>query len=426
MRRKKMQRVGVALAAALLVGLTACGGDDDGGGSDQGEVGGTLKVASQTEVKGGGEAIIKAYQAARPEVKIQASYAGETQYDPQIKAQLAGSGGPDVFLAFAGTGNPVSVGQLEAAGAILDLSDQPWVDDIPESMRSEVTFDGKTYLYPLGYDPMGIVIDRRVWEENGVEVPTTFSDLLASCDVWRQKGLEPIAVGMKESFVPQFITYALIASTVYRENPDFDAQQAEGESTFSDSGWKDALDRYVELEEAGCFNEGYNGTSYDEMLNMVTSGKAAMTVTVSASLGAMRESNPDAQIEMVPFPTTDNPEDNWVGSGVFAGYAVNADTGNEATALDFLEFINTPEMSAEFQAAAGAVPLGANPDAPGLEAVIEVIQDGRTGPFPDHFWPNPDVQATHNAVVQQIFTGQTSIEEALEQLDAAYAKGPAS
>jgi raffinose/stachyose/melibiose transport system substrate-binding protein len=336
---------------------------------------------------------------------------------------LSGSNSPDTLLVLPGTGNATSVGALAKAGVLEDASDQPWVADIPEAQKAEASYDGKTYMFPLGYDPMGIVYDAKVWEKEGMTPPETFSDLLASCKTWRDKGYEPIAVGMKESFVPQFITYAMIASTVYRETPDFDEQQAAGEATFSDSGWREALEKYVELEKAGCFHEGYQGTGYEEMLDMVTKGDAAMTITVSASLGAMREANPDAEISMAIFPTTDNPDDNWVGAGTFAGFAVAANAKNKATAFDFLEFINTPEQAAKFAVAAGAIPPGDNPEAPGLETVVEAIQADRTGPYPDHFWPNPDVQATHNAVVQQIFTGQTTIDEALQQMDDAFAKG---
>jgi raffinose/stachyose/melibiose transport system substrate-binding protein len=415
------------VALMLSVTFASCGGDssDDaaGGSAGTGDVSGTLKIAAGTEIKAGVEALIEAYQAERPDVDVKASYALETQFNTQIKAQLTGSNGPDVLVTIPGSGNATSVGALAKAGLLQDLSEEPWVADINPAQKAEVTFDDKTYMYPLGYDPMGIVYDAKVWEKHGMTVPETWSELLASCAQWREKGLEPIAVGMKESFVPQFITYALIASTVYRENPDFDEQQAAGTATFSDSGWRDAFEKYVELERAGCFNKGFQGMGYDEMLNAVTSGKAAMTVTVSASMGAMRESNPDAEITMAPFPTTDNAEDNWVGAGVFAGFSMSSKAQNPEVAKDFLRFINTPEMAAKFQAAAGAVPPGDNPEAPGLESVVAVIQDGRTGPYPDHFWPNPDVQATHNAVVQQIFTGQTTIDEALQKMDAAYSKG---
>jgi raffinose/stachyose/melibiose transport system substrate-binding protein len=380
-------------------------------------------VAAGTEIKPAVEKLIKAYRAARPNVDIKTSYAIETQYNTQIKAQLSGSQSPDVLLVLPGTGNATSVGALAKLGVLEDASDQPWVADIPEAQRAEAGYDGKTYFFPLGYDPMGIVYDAKVWEKAGMTPPATWSELLESCDQWREKGFEPIAVGMKESFVPQFITYAMIASTVYRETPDFDTKQAAGEATFSDSGWRTAFDKYVELEKAGCFNEGYQGNSYDEMLAMVTTGKAAMTVTVSASIGSMREANPDADIRMAVFPTTDEPEDNWVGAGTFAGFAVSKNAPDKELAFDFLKFINTPEEAAKFALASGAIPPGDNPEAPGLEDIVTVIQDDRTGPYPDHFWPNPDVQSTHNAVVQQIFTGQTTVDEALKAMDDAFAKG---
>jgi ABC-type glycerol-3-phosphate transport system substrate-binding protein len=432
MERMRLRALTTLLAVLAASVLAACGGDDDQSAETTAattektapaDLSGTLKIAAGTEIKPAVEKLIQAYRAARPNVDIKTSYAVETQYNTQIKAQLSGSQSPDVLIVLPGTGNATSVGALAKLGVLEDASDQPWVDEIPAAQKAEAGYAGKTYFFPLGYDPMGLVYDAKVWEKEGMTPPKTFSELLQSCDEWRKKGYEPIAVGMKESFVPQFITYALIASTVYRETPDFDTKQAAGEATFADSGWRTAFEKYVELEKAGCFNKGYQGNSYDEMLAMVTKGKAAMTVTVSASLGAMREAAPDGKITMAVFPTTDEPEDNWVGAGTFAGFAVSKKAPNKELAFDFLKFINAPEQAAKFANEAGAIPPGDNPDAPGLESIVEVIQDDRTGPYPDHFWPNPDVQATHNAVVQQIFTGQTTIDKALESMDKAYAKG---
>jgi raffinose/stachyose/melibiose transport system substrate-binding protein len=43
--------------------------------------------------------------------------------------------------------------------------------------------------------------------------------------------------------------------------------------------------------------------------------------------------------------------------------------------------------------------------------------------YPDQSWPNAQVQTVHNAVVQELFTGQASVADALKKMDDAYKQG---
>ena len=80
--------------------------------------------------------------------------------------------------------------------------------------------------------------------------------------------------------------------TVYAKTPDFDDKMAAGRATFADSGWADAMDKYLELQKRGFFNDNPNGTTYEQQTSMVATGKAAMAVQVSAVLQAFREAAP--------------------------------------------------------------------------------------------------------------------------------------
>lgn len=411
-----------AVAIALVLVSAGCGSDDGDGGGESGNA--TLRIVGTADTRAAVTAVIDEYKRAHPNVTVETSFPATDQYTTATRTQLSGASGPDLFLVFPGGGNAMATAPLARANAMEDLSDQPWVGDIPEQFVPEVSDEGKTYFYPLGYDTIGAIYDKKVWQENGVEVPKTFGELMQTCKDFRAKGIQPIAVGMKTPFVPQFISYALVPALVYAENPDFNEQQAEGKATFADSGWTTAFERYVELEKAGCFNEGFNGTSYDDMLQQVATGKAAMTITVAPSMPAVADANPDGDFAMFPVPATDDSAEIWVPTGLSVGFAINARSKNKEAATEFLDFVNTPEQSARFASTLGILSLGDPPEAPaGLEQMVPPIEAGHFAPFPDHFWPNPEVQATHNAVLQQIFTGQSSIEEALAKMAETYEAG---
>ena len=77
------------------------------------------------------------------------------------------------------------------------------------------------------------------------------------------------------------------------------------------------------------------------------------------------------------------------------------------------------------EAAAGmpAIPNDEFETHPALTVLQEYQQEGKTDPFMDQLWPNARVQQTHFAVVQELLGGQTTVQDALAQMDDAYQQG---
>ncbi|NED56150.1 extracellular solute-binding protein, partial [Micromonospora aurantiaca] len=140
------------------------------------------------------------------------------------------------------------------------------------------------------------IYNKKVFEEAGVEPPTTWQGFLDVCEKIKKKGKVPIALGAQTPWVTQLITYALVPSTVYAKNPRFDEQMKAGSASFAGSGWTDALEMYLDLQKRGYFNDNPNGTTFEQQTSMVATGKAAMAVQVSAVLPDFRKSGsgPDA------------------------------------------------------------------------------------------------------------------------------------
>ncbi|MCW3016874.1 MAG: extracellular solute-binding protein family 1 [Solirubrobacterales bacterium] len=385
----------------------------------------TLRLVGTADVKAPAEKVIADYKAKYPNVTIQSSFTQTDQYVTATRAQLGGSNGADLIAVFPGAGNAMSMGPLAKAGVLADLSDASWAAQIPARAKPLVSSAGKSYFFPLASGVIGVAYDKAVFAKAGVAVPTTFQELLSACSAFRAKGVEPMAIGMKTDFVPQFISYAMVPSLVYAKDPGFDQQQAAGSATFAKSGWREAFTRYVQLQKGGCFNKGFTGTSFDDAQKMVAQGKAAMEVTVSEAFPAIQQAAKDpSQIAMFPFPAADSAAANWVPSNVSVGFGVNARSKNQADAKQFLDFINSPAEAAKWANSLGDLPLGDNPTAPpGITEMVPPIKAGHVAGYPDQSWPNAEVQTVHNAVVQELFTGQTSIDGALTKMDDAYKQG---
>jgi multiple sugar transport system substrate-binding protein len=157
-----------AMAAALLLGLTACGG----GGSSSGpaELRMTVWSANEAHIKLFDE-IAAAYVAANPGTvsKVTFDPLPFENYTTTLTTQLAGGKGPDLAWLL----ESAALDFVEA-GALVPLDDT--LEDPaglnPAAMRLWQA-DGKTYAYPFSNSPFGVFVNTDLLTEAGQARPAT-------------------------------------------------------------------------------------------------------------------------------------------------------------------------------------------------------------------------------------------------------------
>jgi raffinose/stachyose/melibiose transport system substrate-binding protein len=412
---------GFTALAALPAVLAACGGSS-GSGSSGGGGGKTLRLVGVADQQKPLDALTKLYTQA----KFSTSYAPTDQVQTSLRTQLGAGNAPDVHVVYPGNGSAMSMAQIAQAGLLADLSSQQWTQSIPGNFKPAFQLEGKTFIYSAGSSVIGAIYNKKVFEEAKVEPPKTWSELLDVCAKIKKAGKVPIALGAQTPWVTQLITYALVPSTVYAKNPQFDAQMQAGSTSFAQSGWRDAMNMYLELQKRGFLNDNPNGTTFEQQTSMVATGKAAMAVQVSAVLPDFRKaaSNPD-DLSMFPFPGADTEADVWIPAGVVVGLGVSARSRNADAAKAFIEFLGKPENTNRWAEAVACIPLKRDANSkidPVLESFLPLIDANKAVPFMDQAWPNPEVQPTHFAVVQELLGGKTTVEKGLAKMDESYRK----
>jgi len=58
---------------------------------------------------------------------------------------------------------------------------------------------------------------------------------------------------------------------------------------------------------------------------------------------------------------------------------------------------------------------------PVMQAAADIIAEGRTAPMPDQGWPNAKAQSALFIGVQQLFSGQSGVDDVLGAMDEAFA-----
>ena len=173
----KLKRIfALAMAAAMALSITACGGGDEStpsgsqpsGSQPSGGGAVTLTVASFNiggfTDSAAWEPIIEAFNAQNPDVTIEILPVTYQDGDQQLANLIAGGNAPDIVFE----GPERIIGNYANEGLLVDLSDL-WegVTDIPESISSVSQLDGTYYMYPLSVAAHCMAINYEVFEAAG-------------------------------------------------------------------------------------------------------------------------------------------------------------------------------------------------------------------------------------------------------------------
>jgi raffinose/stachyose/melibiose transport system substrate-binding protein len=411
---------GLAAGAAVPAALAGCGDSKSSNGKAE------LSLIGVADEKGPLDELTKAYTAGKPGVTFKTSFAPTDQVQTSLRAQLGAGNAPDVHVVYPGDGSAMSMSQIAKAGLLADLSAQQWTQLIPGAFKPALAYQDKTYMYSAGSSVIGAIYNKKVFQEAGAAIPTTWSELLAVCEKIKKAGKVPIALGAQTPWNTQLITYALVPSTVYAQDPTFDDKQLAGQTSFAKSGWRKAFEMYLDLQAKGYFNDNVNGTTYEQATSLVATGKAGMAVQVSAVLSAFRDAatNPD-DLSMFPFPGAENAADVWIPAGVVVGLGAHAKGKNADEAKAFIEFLGKQENINAWAKSIAAIPLHQDASStidPVLESFLPFTKANKAVPFMDQRWPNAEVQPTHFAVVQELLAKSIDIDGALKKMDEAYRK----
>ncbi|MGV2982737.1 ABC transporter substrate-binding protein [Microbacterium sp. AGC85] len=409
----------VAGVAVAGLGLSACSSSEQ---TPSNEPTDSLTIATTSNNQGPMEAVVEAYKE-KTGIDVNLTVADTSQFQTTIRTQLSSGTAPDVFTVWAGGGNPGAIDVLQGAGYLADLSDREWVGDVDPGTAETLQIDGKTYGLPSKLDAVGTIYNTATLAELGLEVPTTYSDLLSYCADVKDAGKVAFALGIQTDWVTQLIPYALVASTVYGDDPDFDEQLTDGSDTFDGSGWGDALDKYLEMSEGGCFNDDPLGTDVTASYDLVNSGEAVGVVQVLASYPQIASTAPEGtEFGFFALPGDDSGEPS-IPRGIGVSFAVNEGAKNSVNALDFVDWLASPEATAVWFEAAPGIPALTTAEVEldsVMQSAADVIADGRTAPMPDQGWPNAKAQSALFIGVQQLFSDQAGRDDVLRSMDEAF------
>lgn len=179
----------VAMAAAIVLGVTACGGgksdsksSDTGSAKDPASVSGTITYWDTSDAKNEAptyKALIADFEAKYPKIKVNYQNVDFGTVEQKFKtAAQNGKGAPDVVRTDVGLIPEYAslhyIAPLDGTTALTDTS------DFLAGPLNTTKYDGKTYGVPSVTDTLGLLYNKDIFAKAGITAPpTTWDELIA-------------------------------------------------------------------------------------------------------------------------------------------------------------------------------------------------------------------------------------------------------
>lgn len=243
-------------------------------------------------------------------IKVDYQIVPADQYYNMLMTKLNSGEGPDIFGGQSGSYDIVS--QYNVEENAVDLSDEPWVETYDEFAKEQTSVDGKVYgmtYYDVSTDYY-VIYNKKIFEENNIEVPTTFADFEKACQTLLDNGITPIYEPCADGW-HQTMWFTEIGGKYEELVPGIVDDLNNNKIKFADvPELKEALDQINDMAQKGYFGDNYLSDEYTDLLMYLGTGEYAMALEKPGQIAAIAEASDGTYTEedfgMFPIPLLDN------------------------------------------------------------------------------------------------------------------------
>ncbi len=285
--------------------------------------------------------LLKDWEARTGNIVQDSSSTSDEDWKNGVLQDFAAGNEADVLFFFARTADSalllnkvVPIHEINAAYPQLHL---------PED-TSVAEADGVVYAIPARSFWEALFCNVDLFENNGIELPTTWEKLETAIRKFQKLGITPIALSFSD--VPHYIAeYCILAAGPLSDHL---ARPRQGDTV--PKSWVDAMALIRRLDRLGAFPENANATTNDVVGQMFLEKKAAMQLEGSWFANGIPVENMDSTIVM-PFPAhapDANPQAflGGVSMGFYLSRAAWDDPAKRDAAVDLLAFLTTGDNAA--------------------------------------------------------------------------------
>ncbi|HHW47883.1 MAG TPA: extracellular solute-binding protein [Clostridiaceae bacterium] len=449
MKKRLLAFLSLSIALIMVLNLSACSKDsskDTTAGSSAGTAEKTTETASQPDktdsepaqkeiktltvmchaswVKQGPQAVFDMV-ASRPELgaKLELEKVPEGDSGEQvIQARFAAGEVPDILWWQAAA----YVNTKIKAEQFIDLKGD-WMNDYPADALAtpSYTVDGKLIVAPFGStDIFGMLYNKRVFAEAGVEVPKNWDELLDACEKLKAKGVIPVYYSGKDAWTLQIFPLAAAP----RETKNIDPTTLAANMNVNKTKWvdlhliEDAIAKAKELVDKGYVQKTFLSDTYVQAQNALLDGTSAMYPMNTWLAADLQKISPEKYNDIGFFNIPFDGDDKGV-SGNPSGFLVPAKGENVELAKSIVFFMISKEAMTEYFRVMPGIPFikGIEVNLTGLQKdALDLVNAGMTSPsFSDY---TIYTKGPLEKYMQDLLVGAKTPRQVCEELDNDFAK----
>lgn len=373
------------------------------------------------------ETLVDLYQAEHPEVRI-SLVSGYGNPWGTLQQRYNEGVFPDL-VQLMGHG-PVQ--EYGAKGALMDLSEEGFRDGLIPGTQEPVSLQGRFYAFPLEFNGIGIIYNKKIMARYGLAVPRTLGELQVCAQTLKKNNVTPFAALLKSSWSAGHVL-SLVHTTLLGAKGgtpgiyDFLEKMNHQKISFGKAvAWKDLtaiLDWYRDN-----LGTGAEEMDWDEQQQVFADGKAAMMVQGLWSYQAVLGRNPDLSCGFFPFPVGDQPKDSQFFADVDSGLGVSAlgTPEKRRAALEFLRWLARPEIQRRWMGELGRPFCTQLPDYAFLPPVYQdfmnsVLSKGHY-PWAFLYYPIQTFEGAVKSSAQAYLLGQKTALQLAKDIDQSWAE----
>ena len=367
--------------------------------------------------------VVDLYEKANPNVTVDVEYGAWDGWQAKVLTQLSGKTEADVmqvnynWLFSFGRGKNVFYDMNK-------VKDYIHLENWDKTYLKAMQVDGVQSAVPYGMTGRVNLMNEQLYKDNGLELPTTYDDLLADGKIIAAKNT---ATGADNKYAlvnnGDVSKDLFIAQMLYNQTGK--VMQTDGKVNYKASDVEKVLEQYKELEDAGAMPTFSQDNSIETNANpQWVNGNAGGTYEWANSLAQWSDSykggKAEGELKVGPYLQTDKDTKPTVYVKPNFGYAISKNTKNPEVAADFINFLLTDKDAVT--AAGDALGISSNKVTYDLQVKDDLLTgtvadgyamlDNYDQTVMDPYFEDDNVRNERYTAIEAFRTGKMSAKEA--------------
>lgn len=277
----------LVLGIMLITLFAGCSSNSSGSGNAEGDVK-TIDFLSEDTPDKEEAKIFTEIDSEIPETSLEIETIEQTNILQQISLLSASNDLPDLFKYESNQlGELIDNGQVLDMGATFkDLGLYEELNPAAVNLLEQLSDGRGLYTLPVELNIEGFWYNKQIFEENNLEVPETWDEMMEVSDQLIEAGVQPFSVAGKEKWP---MTRYINAYLIRLYGVDVMDKVANGELSATDEGFVEAASVVQEMNQNGYFGQGVNTIDQETALSVFMQGDAAMYYSGSWDLASFND-----------------------------------------------------------------------------------------------------------------------------------------